>query len=695
MSVMIAPYPIRIFSLLALIVPVLAENDDHGNTPAESLEATVITASRLQQAFKDTPYFAQELTRQNLDEELARTLPDALRTIPGVMIQKTTHAHGSPYIRGFTGRQNLLLVDGIRMNNATWREGPVQYWNTFDQFNLARLEVIKSQGSIQYGSDALGGTVNLISKDSGFREQSGNFSEGMSHYRFDTNSQSQVGRLETRIGQGGKWGICLGASLKDFGDIKDSALGRMEGTGYTEKAFDMKFEAALSTRSTFTLAHQYLNQDDVSRWHRTLNNPGWNRGKYVTQPGSFISDDYDQERSLTYARLEGASDQGLVNRYSATISFQQTQDSTFQIRNLGDIRSQVIDLQTFGFDLSLESEIGQGTLAYGFDYYRDEIQASGTRTGPRDNRPLADDSSYDLLGIYAQYQWQPIERLTLTPGARYSYARAELGEYLVAGVPASSDEAWDDLVFEFRGLYEMTETTSIFGGFSQAFRAPNVNDLTGNVVSGSGINNLGSLNIQPEKTITYELGTRYTTEEISLQIAGYYTELDGLIGRRVTDSAGTEVLSNAEDGYIFGIEAEFAWRFARDWEWRIFGSAMDSKVKTADAPGGEPIRRAAPVMGGTSLRWTSPDHPLWIEARIQAAATADRLAAADIRDDTRFPTNGTPSFIIPSLYAGYAVNGNFDVTLGLENLTDEDYRFHGSGQNETGFNAIVGVTARW
>ena len=686
---------IRFVGILVLITSALGEESTNDSAVPGILETTVITASRLQQAIKNSPYTAHELTRQDLDEQLFRTLPDALRNIPGVMIQKTTHGHGSPYIRGFTGRQNLLLVDGIRMNNSSWRNGPVQYWNTFDQFNLAQLEVIKSQGSIQYGSDALGGTVNLLSKDSGFRGESGNFLHGMTHYRYDTNSRSQAGRLETRFGEGGKWGVTLGTSVKDFGDIRDSAVGRMEGTGYPEQAFDMKFEAAINESSTFTFAHQYLNQDDVSRWHRTRNNPGWTHGSHITQPGTFISDNYDQERSLTYARLEGTNDQSFISRYSTTVSYQKTQDSTFQIRNPADVRSQVIDLQTFGFDLSLESEIGQGTLAYGFDYYRDEIQASGTRTGRPDNRPLADDSSYDLLGLYAQYQWQPNERLTLTPGMRYSYARAELGEYLIGGVPTSSDNSWDDTVFELRGLYELTDTTSIFGGVSQAFRAPNVNDLTGNIVSGSGINNLGSLNIQPEQTITYELGTRYANEEMSFQVAGYYTSLEGLIGRRATSIPGTEVLSNADDGYVFGIEAEFAWRFASDWEWRIFGSAMDSNVETADAPGGEPIRRAAPVMGGTSLRWTSPDHPFWIEARIQAAATADRLAAADVRDDTRFPTNGTPSFIIPSLYAGYTINENLDVTLALENLTNEDYRFHGSGQNETGFNAMVGITARW
>ncbi len=677
---------------LALVHPAIAQESD--SSALESLDPTLITSSRLALALEDTPYTAYELDRQFIDDQLIRSLPDALRNVPGVLIQKTAHGHGSPFIRGFTGRQNLLLVDGVRMNNSTWRNGPVQYWNTFDQLNIKQVEVIKSQGSVQYGSDAIGGTVNLLTKNSGFRDESGSFFHGMAHYRFDTNSESHVGRLETRFGQGEQWGVTLGTSLKDFGDIRDSAVGLMEGTGHPEQAYDFKFEAALGESSTFTFAHQYLNQDDVSRWHRTLNNPGWIHGNNVVQPGSFIADDYDQERSLTYARLEGTLDGHFIDRYRATLSYQKAQDSTVQIRNATDIRRQNIDVETYGFDLSLESEIGPGTLVYGLDYYRDEIDATGSRSNGNDNRPLADDSSYDLLGLFAQYRWSPIERLTITPGLRYSYARAELGEYLANGTPTSSDNSWDDLVFEIRGLYQLDQSWSLFGGVSQAFRAPNLNDLTGNVVSGSGVTNLGSLSVEPEQTVTYELGARYNGDNLSLQIAGFYSELVGLIGRRVTGT-GAEVLTNADDGYVFGVEAELAWRFARDWEWRVFASAMDSQVETADAPNGEPIRRSAPFMGGTSLRWTSPELPLWIEARIQAAASAGRLAAADIRDDTRFPSNGTPSYLIPSLYAGYQVSENLELTLALENLTDEDYRYHGSGQNEPGFNAIFGVTTRW
>jgi len=87
--------------------------------------------------------------------------------VPGVMVQKTGHGQGSPYIRGFTGFRTLLMIDGIRLNNAVFRDGPNQYWNTVDPFSIERLEVVKGPSSVLYGSDAIGGTVNVITRGPG------------------------------------------------------------------------------------------------------------------------------------------------------------------------------------------------------------------------------------------------------------------------------------------------------------------------------------------------------------------------------------------------------------------------------------------------------------------------------------------------------------------------------------------------
>lgn len=102
-----------------------------------------------------------------------------------------------------------------------------------------------------------------------------------------------------------------------------------------------------------------------------------------------------------------------------------------------------------------------------------------------------------------------------------------------------------------------------------------------------------------------------------------------------------------------------------------------------------------PLNGSIALRWDHPSAPFWVEGRVLASATADRLAASDVADTQRFPSNGTPSYAIASIQAGYNPTEKLQLTLGLENLLNDDYRNHGSGQNEPGTNAILGVKYLW
>ena len=121
------------------------------------LDEIVVTASRRPVEAFSEPYLINARDAENLTEvRQVRTIPDAMREIPGVMVQKTGHGQGSPYIRGFTGLRTLFLIDGIRLNNSTFRDGPNQYWNTVDAFAVQRLELVKGPSSVLYGSDAIG-----------------------------------------------------------------------------------------------------------------------------------------------------------------------------------------------------------------------------------------------------------------------------------------------------------------------------------------------------------------------------------------------------------------------------------------------------------------------------------------------------------------------------------------------------------
>ncbi len=127
------------------------------------LDETLITATRSEASLFDVPYTAHVIGGSDfLGRRHVRTFPDALAETPGVMLQRTGYGQTSPFIRGFTGFRTLALIDGIRLNNAVFREGPNQYWGTMDRYTIDRIEVVKGPSSVLYGSDAIGGTVNAI-----------------------------------------------------------------------------------------------------------------------------------------------------------------------------------------------------------------------------------------------------------------------------------------------------------------------------------------------------------------------------------------------------------------------------------------------------------------------------------------------------------------------------------------------------
>ncbi|HKS16386.1 MAG TPA: Plug domain-containing protein, partial [Planctomycetota bacterium] len=150
-------------ALLPLLL-MLQVQDPDPKKPAPA-ETVVITASPLK---PDDPWIAPYsidlLPDESMQERQNRTLPDALKEMPGVSVQKTSAGHGSPFIRGFTGFRNVLLIDGIRLNHAGFRDGPNQYWNTIDSFTVGSLEVLRGPSSVLYGSDAIGGTVYVHSR---------------------------------------------------------------------------------------------------------------------------------------------------------------------------------------------------------------------------------------------------------------------------------------------------------------------------------------------------------------------------------------------------------------------------------------------------------------------------------------------------------------------------------------------------
>ena len=247
----------------------------------------------------------------------------------------------------------------------------------------------------------------------------------------------------------------------------------------------------------------------------------------------------------------------------------------------------------------------------------------------------------------------------------------------------------------------MNDCWSIYGGASEAFRAPNLDDLTGNLAAKSGGPVLGDPTVDPENFITYELGARRATKSTMLNLTAFYTDVEDVIVPVFTDATlASSISTNAGEGYIYGAELEGLWEICPQWSLSGFAAWQDSRVETPTIVGGPSIKkpnpRQLPLSGSVALRWSDPEGKFWAEGRVLAAAREDRITALDqAADDQRIPTGGTPGYAVVSLRAGWNVNSHLNFTAGIENILDDDYRVHGSGQNEPGLNAIVGARVIW
>lgn len=683
----------------------------HAQDDTPTLDPVVISATRLPSKVENAPSIVREISGQALGQRQVRNLPEALRELPGVHVQKTSNGQGSPYIRGFTGFRSLALIDGVRFNNSTFRDGPNQYWGTIDAYAVDRIELLPNQGSVLYGSDAIGGTLNVLTQDSGFAdvEKGKAFSRVSGSYRWSSAESSHAERLTADIGQGQQWGLHLGGTLRQFGDLHAAGLGRQRKTAYDEWAYDTRLDVSFGNDWILTAVHQQLREDDVWRTHSTIYAEPW----HGTSIGSDLRRSFDQERTLSYLRLAGSHLDGIVESTSLTLSWQTVEETQTRIRSNRARDLSVVDLDSFGLDFQLASETPLGKFTYGLDYYRDEVDSGGLSYKPDgsfDKRaiqgPVGDDSSYDLFGIFAQDEIALGKRGHLFLGARYTRAQADVGRYedpLTKAASSFSDD-WDHFVSSARLVIDLDteDHFKLFGGVSQGFRAPNLSDLSRLDIARSGELEVAATDLKPEEFLNFELGLKARKDNFSGSLTYFHTRIDDLIVRRPTGrSVGTNIevsKANAGEGYVHGLE--LAAEFSLNDHWTIFGDISWTEGEADQYPGRdgkaerEPLSRVVPWIGHGGLRWHDEDRGLWAELACTAVSRADRLNSGDIADNQRIPPSGTPGYTYLVLRGGWAITPNLSLTASLENLLDEEYRSHGSGTNEPGFGGVLSLTCR-
>jgi len=670
-------------------------------TPAPqrtTLPAVVVTATREEIETDRVPVSIERLVADELFQNQPRTLPEALAETPGILAQKTGHGQGSPFVRGFTGYRTLALVDGIRLNNAVFRDGPNQYWATIDPWTLRAVELVKGQGSVLYGSDAIGGTMNALTIRPRYAE-SGFLAGGRMLARASSAEDSLSLRGEATVSEAGKYGIIAGVTWRDFGDLRAADLGRLPKTGYSEQGGDVKAEWFTGPASRMTFLHQRYEIEDAWRTHSTTFAKPWS--------GSTVGSDrvraLDQERALTYLQWEGEIDGGAVNRWMMGLSHHRQSEEERRTRSDGRRNVQGFTDDQYGVNVQLGSDTRIGAWTYGLSYYHDrvdssrtDISADGASRTRRIQGPVADDSRYHLSSVFVQNHLTLGERSDLWLGASLNHAKAEIGraEDPVTGGVLSFDDSWTQPQASARisHAFDDARMWSVFGGVATGFRAPNLSDLSR--LDGARSNEIEtpSPGLDPENYLGFEVGLRHESTFWRASLAAYHTEIRDLItgvrSGRVIDGLNEITKLNTTEGHVQGVEFDLEWDFAPQWTLLGWLAWQDGRTDAPEIVGGpevrQPVSRMTPTTAQAGIRYTDPDGKWWVEGLCQFADSQRRLTARDREDTQRIPPGGTPGYVTATLRGGIQLTDGLRLTAAVENLFDEDYRVHGSGINSPG-----------
>jgi len=672
----------------------------------QALEEIVVTATRIPTRAFEVPALAYAQTGEDVQQLYqSRTLPEALGEVPGVMVQKTSHGQGSPFIRGYTGFRNVLLVDGIRLNNSVFREGANQYWNTVDPYSSSRIEVLKGPASVQYGSDAIGGAVNVLS------DIPDSASPGLSPrvlYRYANAESSQTVRAEgTYRGESAR--ARAGYSYKDYGNVDGGPdVDEQPKTGYDEQDADLRVEYDVGDRTSLALGYQYVDQDDAWRTHRTIYGVSWEG----TQVGSDRVMSFDQQRQLGYLQLTHEGLGAIADSVRASVSYHRQREDQYRLRS--NLRSDEtgFDVGTTGLWVQLDKRWGRTQFVYGADYYGDDVDSYGVQYNADGSirrvsaqGPVADDATYDLAGVFGQAIVDVTRRVTATLAGRYTRASVDAREVEdpITFETYSIEDDWDDVSASARLAFRPSADGPwmLYAGVAQAFRAPNLSDLTRLDSARSNELETPSPGLTPEEFLSWEAGLKFAGERLSLQAAYFRTDGEDVIVRTPTGRTVNDLVevtkTNGSSSKVHGIEAQLSYQLRP--QLLIFGDGfwLDGEADAYPTADGSAVREPLDVMMPATVRlgarWTAEQPRLRIEALVEHAQEQDQLSTRDELDTQRIPPGGTPGYTVLHLRSEWQLRPFLTLSLAIENLTDEDYRIHGSGLNEPGRNVVLSLAA--
>jgi outer membrane receptor protein involved in Fe transport len=615
-------------------------------------------------SWENQPYRTLVKTNTHSVGGNTRTVPEMLSYETGVMVQKTNHGGGSPSLRGLHGNQTLMMVDGVRLNNSIFRYGPNQYLNTVDAFAVDQLDVLFGSGSIQYGSDAMGGVIAAKFHEPEFVK----CNQWVPKVLFRTTTGNQEYSMRSSVDRCfGRNAITAGITMRQFGDVLAGGdLRYQRPSGYKEFDVDVKF-VHKDKLGKWVAAHQSNNQFDVPIFHRV-----------ALENYKFYNTTL-QARTLTYLKRSLVFSGKLFDEIELMAGRQnQHEHREFQKNNSNLLRTERDSVNTYFFTNKFYGKLhNRWQWVLGTDLYFDKVNSA------RMDADLAMGTLKQLRGLYpngsTQMQNSAFGYITKTGdrglvrlGGRYNYTQITLQTLETGNVQYQKGA----FVADGAGSLKVTKKLHLYGNVGTGFRSPNIDDM-GTLGIVDFRFETPQYGLLPEYSFNKELGLKYKSAKSQVNVCVFHNSMSGLISRIKSGSDSMQGYpvyqkQNVGSSLIYGAELDWKHEWGGHW---VFGGG-GSLIVGHNITGNEPMRRIPPAMCNAVLRYKL-NGSVSFSMNIIGARAQLRLAKGDIQDNRIGPA-GTPGYFTGDLRCEM----NFKratVDVAILNLRNQRYKTHGSG----------------
>ena len=695
-------------------------------SPATRLDPLFVTetAARILEDVRRIPQSVTIVDQQTIERHQISTPVQALSEETGIWGVNVA-SQGTPIIRGQMGNRVLYLWDGVRINNGALFSGPNGFFNQFPLGALDRIEVVRGSGAVQYGSDAMGGVINLLPKRAAFSDDPK--SGGSITSRYGTNGGETTEMLDYHASND-KVACAAGVTWQNVGDYSGPGVGTQENTGFQTHGAYADIQWRPVDNQVVHLSWIFNRREDVESYVQSKLNPsGVPRIFSPLEERGIVKLDY------TLTHLGAWSDE--LKAYTYYQQYDSLRDKTVESTNSFAVTRTDTDQNVAGFGVQNMVERGKVKLVYGTDYRAENLASDlGLTTTAKSNGSVAwtdpagntPDGTYDVFDTFATLFYRPIEPLLLSLGGRFENTHINSNPVANDVIPNAGyditslelDKSWQSFTWNAGAVYSFNKDWDLALNIGSAFRAPTFSDLlsAGTPVFSSKTASVPSPNLNPEKSINFEFGPRLHAKPFSASLVGFFSQLEDTV---VSVNSGTVTIpgqgefiathkANDGNGYIYGVEADSSYDLGEGWS--LFGNATYTYGQDTSAD--VPLRFIPPLHGTLGLRYEAPAGRWWAEivevmaGRLTRHAPADELDAGFSTD----PGYGSPSATNPPLsnfeIPGFAVthlrggvriwaqaDSRLDLTLDINNLFNTSYREAYSQQQlvAPGFGVVVGA----